>query len=70
MYKLKNSGLPLYMDEGSHVIALSGLLKFDGMGRKAVGKMRGGMRARDETKEWKGGKVEEWTGGRVKSGRV
>ena len=27
--------------------------------------MRGGMRARDETEEWKGGKVEEWTAGRV-----
>ena len=44
MYKLKDSGLPLYMDEGSHVIALSGLLKFDGMGRKAVGKMTGLLR--------------------------
>lgn len=41
MLELKNSGLPLYLDENNHVMALSALLKCDGYSRKAAGKMRG-----------------------------
>ena len=40
---LTKSGLPLYLDEESHVMALSGLLKMKGMGRKKTGDMRGLM---------------------------
>ena len=41
MLELKNSGLPLYIDEKNHVMALSALLKYDGFGRKTVEKMQG-----------------------------
>ena len=41
MYELTNSSLPLYMDEKTNVMALSGLLKFKGMGRKTVSNMQG-----------------------------
>lgn len=41
MLELTNSGLPLYIDEENHVMALSALLKYDGFGRKAVEKMQG-----------------------------
>jgi len=39
--ELKNSGLPLYIDETSHVMAISALLKYDAFARKETGKMRG-----------------------------
>lgn len=41
MEKLVHSGLPLYLDEENHVMALSALLKLDGFGRKETGKMTG-----------------------------
>ena len=41
MEKLTRSGLPLYLDEGNHVMAVSALLKMDGFGRKETGKMMG-----------------------------
>lgn len=41
MLELTNSGLPLYIDEENHVMALSALLKYDGFSRKAVEKMQG-----------------------------
>lgn len=41
MLELKNSGLPLYIDENSHVMALSALLSYDGFGRKETAKMQG-----------------------------
>lgn len=41
MEKLVHSGLPLYIDEENHVMALSALLKMDGFGRKETGKMVG-----------------------------
>lgn len=41
MDKLVHSGLPLYIDEENHVMALSALLKMDGFGRKETGKMVG-----------------------------
>lgn len=41
MYELVKSGLPMYMDEATNVMALSGLLKFKGMGRKKTEDMLG-----------------------------
>lgn len=41
MEKLVHSGLPLYLDEENHVMAVSALLKMDGFGRKETGKMAG-----------------------------
>jgi len=39
--KLERSGLPLYLDNSTGIIALSGLLKFNGMGRKQTAGMKG-----------------------------
>ena len=41
MLELKNSGLPLYLDEGNHVMAISALLTMKGFGRKELEKMQG-----------------------------
>ena len=41
MIELKNSGLPLYLDEENHVMALSALLTYGGFGRKPAAKMQG-----------------------------
>ena len=41
MYELKNSGLPLYMDEKTNIAALSAVLKFGGYARKTTDKMAG-----------------------------
>lgn len=41
MEELTKSGLPLYLDEENHVMAVSALLKMDGFGRKETGKMTG-----------------------------
>lgn len=41
MEKLVHSGLPLYLDEENHVMAVSGLLKMDGFVRKETGEMIG-----------------------------
>ena len=41
MIELKNSGLPVYLDEATHVIAISAQLPFIGYGRKLAGEMKG-----------------------------
>lgn len=41
MEKLIHSGVPLYLDEESHVMAVCALLKMDGFSRKETGKMTG-----------------------------
>ena len=41
MYELKKSGLPLYMDEKTNIMALSAVLKFGGYARKTTDKMAG-----------------------------
>lgn len=41
MIELENSGLPVYLDEETNIIALSALLSIDGYGRKFAGEMRG-----------------------------
>lgn len=47
MEELKNSGLPLYLNEESNLIALTAPLEYDGYGTKNVGQMLGLLR--DET---------------------
>lgn len=39
--ELNNSGLPLYLDGASNVMAISALLKYDGFSRKVTGQMIG-----------------------------
>ena len=41
MLELKNSGLPLFIDETNHVMAISALLQYDGFGRKKTKDMLG-----------------------------
>ncbi|MBO7710557.1 MAG: hypothetical protein J6S83_08820 [Lachnospiraceae bacterium] len=41
MIELKNSGLPLYMDEASGMLTIGGSLKYGGYSRKTAGQMTG-----------------------------